>query len=167
MSHFEDLGEKVWPGGIMFWRDEFESDHPGVATKAVGWLGDSVPTTGVLSAEAIAALAHFASWAKVEDFFLGSHACELCGEETSHGEFWVLHGNVRYVLPQLMLHYVKAHAYCPPDTFVRDLLEAWRERSDDGAMFPYGVDAQMRKVDLQSQRYRSNLSRSWPWWRFW
>lgn len=146
MTRFEDLSEKAWPGGTAFWEDEFSLEFPGLVTLSVGWLGDSVPETGAIPDEAMEAIEYFSTWALVEDFFLGRHLCQLCREVDSHGEFWIITPSARYVLPQMALHYIRAHQYKPPEPFLRDLLAVWRNGERGDGEFPYGVAAQQRKI---------------------
>jgi hypothetical protein len=139
----------------MFWAEEFAVDQPEMITRSVGWLGDFLPSTGRLELEPLTALEHFATWARVEDFFLGMHVCELCRNEESHGEFWILCQNTRYVLPQMTLHYVAVHCYLPPAVFLRDLLKAWHDRPPASVEFPYGIEAQKRKLDAAHRNPRA------------
>src|SRR6185503_17266231 len=45
----------------------------------------------------------------------GLHTCEICGGDDDKGEFFVEDHAVRYVLPNMILHYIIKHQYKLPD----------------------------------------------------
>lgn len=92
---------------------------------AVGWLGDSVPSTGAIDDDLLAALEHFSRHHYVDFGFLGLHTCEICGRFAGRGEFLIETPGGRYVLPQLVFHYIADHGYRPPEVFLRDLSRHW------------------------------------------
>jgi hypothetical protein len=51
--------------------------------------------------------------------WLGEHRCEICRNHTDRGEILILYGNRMYVAPRMILHYIKAHAYRPPEEFLK------------------------------------------------
>src|SRR5262245_36684941 len=56
---------------------------------------------------------------------LGGHSCELCrleSEATGHKNLFVPGDGILYVCPELILHYMIAHHYCPPDEFCQAVL---------------------------------------------
>lgn len=93
---------------------------------AVGWLGDRVPRTGAVDADLRAALEHFSRHHYVDRGELGLHTCEICHRFAGRGELLIQTPGGRYVLPQLVLHYIAEHGYRPPENFLRDLSEHWR-----------------------------------------
>lgn len=121
----------------------------GPHVRAVGWLavGHDFPR-GAVTREFGERLAQFASrWfesvgALRWGIFMGGHACELCagfyvdgdldragrprlsGRFCSSGNFGVPSGLVLFVCPQMISHYVSAHAYCPPPAFVDAVMRA-------------------------------------------
>src|SRR5262249_57932754 len=84
----------------------------------------------------------------------GMHTCTLCGELLpkvrwkrrtvglqGHGHYLVQLGRVVYMAPALLLHYILAHGYRPPDEFLNavregrflteeDLVISWRSTED-------------------------------------
>ncbi len=48
----------------------------------------------------------------------GLHSCPFCGDAEGTGEIEVLGSAVIYAAPTLIIHYVDAHQYRPPDEFV-------------------------------------------------
>jgi hypothetical protein len=108
---------------------------------AIGWLGDSVPTSGPVPAEVVdALLSAYQRRAIVSDGFAGWHDCELCpgpgawyhdGEvgpvihwqgqaqrPFGHGHYLVRAGDIVFMAPALLLHYILDHGYRPPDQFL-------------------------------------------------
>ncbi len=92
--------------------------HIGTPSVAIGWLGDTVPHTGVVSEAAMRVLHHFREHYTFQDGLLGLHTCKICGQAEFHNEFWLGYGGVRYVLPVGIFHYIEAHHYCPPAEFL-------------------------------------------------
>ena len=108
---------------------------------AVGWLGDTVPTTGETPVRVLQQLfrAHQRQdW--IIDGTAGWHNCELCdGNEAwypegqvgpvvrwgrisrrvrGYGHFLVHWGKTVYMAPVLILHYIVDHRYRPPQDFI-------------------------------------------------
>src|SRR6266536_2218640 len=118
--YIEDLStEPREPSAANIWARELERDYPGLVTRSVGWLGATVPTSGLVDPGILAALRHYASWARVEDGWMGVHTCEICNAFCSNGEFWIIWSGIRYVLPQMTLHYITEHGYEPPEQFLK------------------------------------------------
>jgi len=66
----------------------------------------------------------------------GAHRCEFCPSR-SDGRFtggsrniWIPAESIVYVAPELVLHYIEAHAYCPPDGFIAAVLACPQQGSD-------------------------------------
>ena len=65
---------------------------------------------------------------------LGDHECEFCppsetlpdgrvlGAVWGHGQFGVPHGDILFGAPPMIVHYVEAHQYQPPQEFVTAVL---------------------------------------------
>lgn len=58
-------------------------------------------------------------------FFMGSHRCDLCDmgpppwrRFRTHGNFGVLCGELLFVAPEMISHYVEVHRYRPPHDFI-------------------------------------------------
>jgi len=81
----------------------------------VGWLGSVVPRTGQIDVTVIARLRGFQERNQLRDGTLGLHTCEICGGDSGHGSFFVEDSPTRYVLPNLVFHYISAHQYRLPD----------------------------------------------------
>ena len=91
---------------------------------SVGWLGCEVERAGptdhaVIEALEAAAAASPRDWGPVA---AGPHTCELCGKFRSAGEFVVEGGDIRYLLPNMVVHYVRAHDYRLPAVVERAIL---------------------------------------------
>lgn len=78
-------------------------------------------------------------------------------------EFWIICPGVRYVLPQMRLHYITEHGYRPPEQFLKDLREKWTREGILKTEFPYGTKAQDEK--LAAKRAPARAARK-GWWRF-
>jgi len=81
----------------------------------VGWLGSVVPRTGQSDMTVIARLRGLQERNQLRDGTLGLHTCEICGGDSGHGSFFVEDFRTRYVLPNLVFHYIAAHEYRLPD----------------------------------------------------
>ena len=152
------------PSWANIWARELERDYPGLVTRSIGWLGATVPTSRPVDPVILAALRHYASWARVEDGSQGVHTCEICDAFCSNGEFWIIWSGTRYVLPQMTLHYITQHGYRPPEQFLEDVREKWTAEGILEAEFPYGTMAQLRKLTASDS---PGPARRKPWWRFW
>ena len=53
----------------------------------------------------------------------GAHTCEFCGERGASGNSGVPYGDVLFVAPELICHYVEEHNYSPPVGFQKAVLE--------------------------------------------
>jgi hypothetical protein len=105
----------------------------GPHVRAIGWLDDihAFPT-GKTPAAFVQQLRYitekcFASedalgWTL--DSFFGVHTCELCHKFDHKENFGVPAGEVLYVAPAMILHYVEEHGYLPPEQFVDAVLES-------------------------------------------
>src|ERR1051326_4486028 len=56
--------------------------------------------------------------------FMGIHRCGLCqvGGPAGVANLWVPGNEFLYVCPELILHYIRAHEYLPPDEFCEAVL---------------------------------------------
>jgi hypothetical protein len=62
---------------------------------------------------------------------MGGHTCEFCGRAYGHANLAVASESVLYIAPELVLHYVRAHSYLPPEEFVQAVLSAPLPGSDE------------------------------------
>jgi hypothetical protein len=127
---------------------------PGLALLPVGWLGNSVPTTGSAPPEVIEALLReYQTGAIFSDGSAGWHDCELCpGPEAwypdgqvgpivswdgrgyrlyGHGHYLLRHGTKVFMAPALLVHYIVNHGYRPPDEFLNAAIHGSFLRPDD------------------------------------
>jgi hypothetical protein len=123
MSFFPDMGcQSMVASG----------DH----VRAIGWLHPDHPyTKGEVPAEFLARLKAFA--ARSEDSaralsfvaFGGPHVCEFCTcgfweRAFGIGNFGVPSGALLFVAPEMVVHYIEQHGYCPPPDFVAAVLQS-------------------------------------------
>jgi len=110
---------------------------------SVGWLGDRVERPGATEPEVLERLRKLKSKHQLPDGWRGVHTCEICGAERTigklgaergeskdRGEFYVEHGSVRYVLPNMVIHYITRHNYKLPEV-VEQAVREWREGAPD------------------------------------
>jgi hypothetical protein len=110
VTHFDDLTEC----------DYFGAEYA-QSLRAIGWLTKDKPfATGKTDSEAFAKLKELmqAPWQPM--ITLGVHECELCQFDTPCGNLnlFLPNGNVVFVCPELIVHYIAAHHYRPPDEFI-------------------------------------------------
>jgi len=93
--------------------------------RAVGWLHPDHPySRGTESAEFVARLKEFARLASrsTEALYwgicMGFHTCEFCEKTHGHRNFGVPAGDVLFVAPEMVVHYIEQHEYVPPAEFV-------------------------------------------------
>ncbi len=53
---------------------------------------------------------------------MGPHQCELCHSFMASGNIGVPTGDLLYVAPEMLAHYITAHRYAPPAEFVAALM---------------------------------------------
>ena len=101
--------------------------------RAIGWLDDKhVFQAGEAPAEFVRKLQKIIEkYAESEgalgwilDSFFGYHTCELCHKFDHGGNFGVPAGQVLYVAPAMISHYVEEHGYLPPQQFIDAVLES-------------------------------------------
>jgi hypothetical protein len=102
MGYIEDFTDMTLPGGDAR------------AELYVGWLGDEVKAPGTTSSAILEALLSAKAWNQLPDGSLDSHDCEICDGESGHGHFFIDDTNCRYILPNLVIHYITAHHYKLP-----------------------------------------------------
>jgi hypothetical protein len=116
MTWFPDMGHKSMVA---------VGDH----IRAVGWLHPDHPfPQGQVSAEFIARLRKFVqSGCRCADelywgVFMGFHTCEFCQKARGLRNLGVPAGQVLFVAPEMVVHYVEQHRYAPPAEFVSAVL---------------------------------------------
>ncbi|WP_437907972.1 hypothetical protein WME95_08800 [Sorangium sp. So ce327] len=89
--------------------------NDGYQYRSVGWLGGAVTHPGDTDPTIVATLRFLWNVNQLPDDYRGLHTCEICGENHDKGEFFVEDQAVRFVLPNMVLHYIEAHHYRLPD----------------------------------------------------
>ncbi|MFI5528568.1 hypothetical protein ACIA8O_08390 [Kitasatospora sp. NPDC051853] len=107
--------------------------HAPERTLAVGWLGNTCPSTGPVDGELLDAIRELLRHQRIS-LTRGFHSCGICGPvawaDMQEGEAKVLagefgngelrvpgEGGVTYAAPVMLWHYVSAHGYRPPPAF--------------------------------------------------
>src|SRR5262245_26583431 len=119
MTFFADLGTLTMVAG-------------GPHVRAIGWLDPAFAfPTGMPTRGFPERLSEFVSASKASidisvafGLFLGGHHCELCRDHRAYGvvNIGVPCGDVIFIAPELIAHYVADHQYLPPDEFVTALI---------------------------------------------
>jgi len=124
----------------MAWFADFdECDYFGSAAaphlRAIGWLqrGKSFPT-GTVDRQVFDKLVEFRteSWQPI--MTCGLHSCDLCvyeGEALGVNNLLIPGKGFLFVCPELIVHYMNAHGYAPPEEFRRAVLACPPMRSMD------------------------------------
>ena len=115
----------------------YRAELSGDVVKMVGWLDGAEPfSQGAVSVDDIALLEQLVIYTWKPPFCAaGWHDCTLCprkptdgpimwdigGKQTMLGatEIYVPAGQVIYSAPNLILHYIQDHGYCPPEVFLQ------------------------------------------------
>ena len=114
LTHFEDLAACDYFGE--------DAAH---ALRAVGWLGvDQHFPTGPTEATAFAKLKDLLRDPWQPTVRCGVHHCELCQYDPPSGQanLFVPNGTMIFVCPELIVHYIAAHHYRPPEEFLDAVL---------------------------------------------
>lgn len=107
----------------------------GPAVRAIGWLERGKPfSVGTVDGAFVARLeAHITDWGRwLPMVAAGLHFCDLGGCERRAGAQNVIipAQTCVYVAPDLILHYIKAHQYEPPQEFIAAVLSCPEQSSD-------------------------------------
>jgi len=112
VAYFRDLS----PYGYITSPDTVQPD-----ALNVGWLDAWHPfPKGAVDSEKIARLKALCE--HPVNLCRGYHTCHVCQQAKGNGEIRVSGGGVTYAAPALIAHYVEAHRYLPPQSFL-DALE--------------------------------------------
>lgn len=116
MSFFPDMGHKTMVA-------------VGEHVRAIGWLDPKHPyPTGDVPSEFLSRLKEFvARCSQSADAlyfggFGGFHTCEFCDKAHGIGNFGVPSGDLLFVAPEMVVHYIQQHGYSPPTEFVAAVL---------------------------------------------
>lgn len=104
----------------------------GYNPRSIGWLGSFLFPwkKGEVSPNILGALEYFSKAHERSDIDLGVHTCELCKNFHARAEFYIDLNGIRYILPQMVLHYIKEHQYKPPKKFLTELDEFWAREGE-------------------------------------
>jgi hypothetical protein len=95
----------------------------GPSVRAVGWLSaEHEFTKGTVAVAALDALRVLVREGYCPVALAGLHTCELCSRERGSGNLLVPTGDLLYAAPAMIVHYVEAHEYAPPESFVQAVL---------------------------------------------
>lgn len=114
----------------------------GEYVRAIGWLHPDYPyTKGVVPEAFLSRLKEFAKRCGQSTTALnfavagGIHTCEFCGNAHGTGNFGVPDDNLLFVAPEMVVHYVEKHAYCPPEEFVAAVLRSPLPDTDEYQLY--------------------------------
>jgi hypothetical protein len=99
-------------------------EEDGYTYLSVGWLGDQVKHEDVTHAEVFEILEALKERNQFYDGWMGLHKCELCANYMDKGEFYVENGTTRYVLPNMVMHYITDHRYRLPTVVEEAILKS-------------------------------------------
>ncbi len=118
MSFFPDMGCKSMVAS---------GDH----VRAVGWLHPDHPyTKGEVSSEFLSSLKEFTarSGQSAEALYFGAfggiHTCEFCDQAHGINNSGVPSGDLLFVAPEMVVHYIEKHGYRPPAEFIAAVLRS-------------------------------------------
>ena len=93
---------------------------------AVGWLERGNPyRTGTVDRRVYDALVEMRKNAWQPFVCAGVHECDLCSykpDQCGSANMFIPADDTIYVCPELIVHYMNAHEYAPPDAFCRAVL---------------------------------------------
>lgn len=112
MTYFPDLSESTMVSA-------------GEHVRAVGWLSNDHDyatgnTTNAFASRLAEICGNWTSCLEELGFgmFMGYHTCEICGRFQACGNIGVPAGDLLYVAPEMIHHYVTVHRYLPPQGFI-------------------------------------------------
>ena len=105
--------------------------HEGINPVSIGWLGNTVPSTGSVPCEFIDLPNHLYQRHSLSELELGYHDCEICDDYFSCGQLWLEVDGTRCIMPMMILHYIREHRYCPPRAFVDLAVAFWHSQAAD------------------------------------
>ena len=112
--------------------DYFGAQHA-TTLRAVGWLShDHEYPSGLVDRAVFDRLEELLRDPWQPTICMGVFGCELCRfAPEAHGarNLFVPSGGVVFVCPELILHYINAHGYAPPDQFLSALMSCPDTRS--------------------------------------
>lgn len=110
LTHFNDLTECNYFGEVS-----------ASSLRAVGWLTIDKPfVTGPMDKDVFVKIKELLRDHWQPMVTLGVHHCDLCQFDSPCGSanLFVPNGDLIFVCPELVVHYIAAHHYRPPDEFI-------------------------------------------------
>jgi len=107
--------------------------NKGYKLRSIGWLGCFLPfwKKGTVTPLVIEALEYFSKAHRRDDTLLGYHTCALCNRHRDRAEFYIDLDGIRYIMPQMIIHYIKEHNYRPPKKFCKKLEKYYSENKTE------------------------------------
>jgi hypothetical protein len=112
----------------VYFEDLSSANHEGSYSKEnalhVGWLNPAFeePTIGEVPPGFIEKLKELCQYKNNWEAYRGYHACDFCSEfQGSSSETFLIpcaDGVTDYYVPGMIVHYVEAHGYRPPQAFI-------------------------------------------------
>jgi len=111
---------------IDWWHDPLLAFDKTIPEKfkaiCIGWIQNENYTNGIISNNDMKLLGELCNHCKIDQGWLGYHTCTICNNFEDRGEVLLRTDDDRYyVMPHMILHYVRDHQYKPPDQFIEDL----------------------------------------------
>lgn len=106
----------------------------GPKVRAIGWLSVDHPfAVGSVEDVVVERLRAHISTAWQPLMTAGVHFCEFCPDHRVGGSanIWFPTQNVKYVAPELIVHYIEYHCYRPPDEFIEAVLTCPSQESNE------------------------------------
>ncbi len=129
MGYFQDLQKVEWWHEPSF---AYSDSVPGeFDALLIGWVGDEVLSSGKVADEILTKLEWAYEHRTLNQGCLGLHDCEICNQNSDGGEILIMDGDTSYIAPKMLLHYIKAHSYLPPQEFL-DAVEKMTIPAGDG-----------------------------------
>ena len=146
---------------------------PGLQLIPVGWLGDSVPSTGTIPDEVFQFLFEgYENDLVLSDGMRGIHLCEICEAEGKkapiapliyrkdrtaaiygHGHYLIRYEKKVYMCPALTLHYIQDHNYRPPSEFINAVSAGATFLKEEDLVFQeYEIIKKMRLAREKGQK---------------
>jgi hypothetical protein len=135
----------------------------GPFVRAIGWLASGHSfVTGPAKPEFLAAVrsicAHWQESTSSLDwpFAMGVHTCDFCGAFEAAGNIGVPSGEILFVAPEMLAHYVEVHDYSPPAEFVAAAIAAPRPGTAEyaAAIQPFVTGSVPSNTSLERTRER-------------
>jgi hypothetical protein len=125
MSFFPDMG----PVSLV---------AAGEHVRAIAWLHPDHPyITGAVPTAFLTRLKEFIGRPSRagDDFcfpgFGGLHTCEFCARAHGAGNFGLPSGDLLFIFPDMIVHYIEVHGYKPPDQFIEALMRSPMRDSEE------------------------------------